>query len=80
MNEQKLHDDTEQKLHVGALHIPASAKLQPGDLIRVLGPGSWELIECECVGYTIRTDYGTGTEHDVDRSSCLIHADQEFDQ
>lgn len=28
---------------------------------------------CTCVGYTIRTDYGTGIEHDVDRSDCPIH-------
>lgn len=28
---------------------------------------------CGCVGYTIRTDYGTGVEHDVYRSSCPIH-------
>lgn len=28
---------------------------------------------CECVGYTIRTDYGTGTEHDVDPSGCPLH-------
>lgn len=29
--------------------------------------------ECACVGVTQRTDYGTGTEHDVDRSACLLH-------
>lgn len=29
---------------------------------------------CECVGYSYRTDYGTGVEYDVDRSSCPIHA------
>lgn len=29
--------------------------------------------DCACVGYTIRTDYGTGTEHDVDPSSCPVH-------
>jgi hypothetical protein len=29
--------------------------------------------ECACEGYTIRTDYGTGVEHDVDRSSCPVH-------
>jgi hypothetical protein len=26
--------------------------------------------QCGCVPYTIRTDYGTGTEHDVD---CSVH-------
>jgi hypothetical protein len=30
--------------------------------------------ECECVGYTIRTDYGTGIEYDVDRENCPLHA------
>jgi hypothetical protein len=30
---------------------------------------------CDCVGYTIRTDYGTGIEYDLDRSSCPVHAD-----
>lgn len=29
--------------------------------------------DCECVAYTIRTDYGTGTEHDVDDTACPIH-------
>lgn len=29
---------------------------------------------CECAAYTIRTDYGTGFEYDVDTSSCPIHA------
>lgn len=28
---------------------------------------------CACEAYTIRTDYGTGIEYDVDRSSCPIH-------
>lgn len=32
---------------------------------------------CECVGYTIRTDYGTGVEYDVDRSSCPVHGSDE---
>jgi len=31
---------------------------------------------CACEGYTIRTDYGTGIEHDVDRSSCPLHGGQ----
>lgn len=30
---------------------------------------------CGCVGYTIRTDYGTGIEYDVDRSMCVVHGD-----
>lgn len=34
-------------------------------------PAHWR--RCSCHPYTIRTDYGTGTEHDVDRSSCPIH-------
>jgi tRNA A37 N6-isopentenylltransferase MiaA len=33
--------------------------------------------ECACVGYTILTDYGTGIEHDVDRSSCPIHSEDD---
>lgn len=37
-----MSDDT-----VGALAIPAAARLRRGDLIRVLGPGSWELADPE---------------------------------
>lgn len=37
---------------------------------RAITPGEQT---CECVAYTIRTDYGTGVEHDVDRSSCAVH-------
>lgn len=29
--------------------------------------------ECTCEGYAVRTDYGTGVEYDVDRSSCPLH-------
>jgi hypothetical protein len=36
-------------------------------------PDGHEPEACACVAYTIRTDYGTGVEHDVDRSSCPIH-------
>lgn len=32
------------------------------------------LERCACEAYTLRTDYGTGIEHDVDRSSCPVHA------
>lgn len=30
---------------IGPLTIPATAKLRPGDMIRVSGHGSWDLIE-----------------------------------
>lgn len=30
---------------VGPLMIPAAARLRPGDLIRILGPGSWEMTD-----------------------------------
>lgn len=30
---------------IGPITIPATAKLQPGDLVRITGPGSWEIEE-----------------------------------
>lgn len=30
---------------IGPLTIPATAKLRPGDMVRVDGPGSWEIID-----------------------------------
>lgn len=45
-----------------------AAGVNPAELEIPLGPAV-----CECVGYANRVDYGTGIEHDVDRSSCSIH-------
>jgi len=30
---------------VGPINLPATAKLRPGDLVRITGPGSWEIVE-----------------------------------
>lgn len=40
-------------------------------------PDADDASKCACEGYTIRTDYGTGVEHDVDRSSCPVHGEMD---